>query len=483
MKKHLRYLKTSIVAVLLLFLLPTLCSCAMAINSPKIIGNLPYKVQDKIVNSKSDPVAKAELIYGLGMNNLDRSESYTYEEKLSIKLKKDSHNELKQTTTVVQQAVYDGKKLSVHFDSRNDYTVKSSGSTFGDITKHIEGYRDGKMYISNTNTKSGMYSEISQNDYIEHLNSRVELHNGVFDCEKAEFTKTEDGFTVITLSEYSRAELERQEEMLNDYAEYAPDYLLTDITVTLKVDEYYWIYEIVTELSFKCMGETSMNWKVTGKYSMVNLTEIEDIDFTEYNKVDDVRPLYNLSEISEATMRAEKGELTHDVAFTEYDSTRNYNTIIGFTNTERDLKYYITDKDGKLQYENGSLKIYDKNNKYIDAVTLNRKEALPLLLSNFTPISFSNFDVSDFKYEKNGDTETYTLTLLQKSRDSLLHSYAGYVTFISDTIETNVVITVKDGVFTQFDYSSEAEYSSGQKATLTGSMQYTKMEYPEESEE
>lgn len=482
MKKHLRYLKPSIVAVLLLFLLPTLCSCAMAINSPKIIGNLPYKVQDKIVNSKSDPVAKAELIYGLGMNNLDRSESYTYEEELSIKLKKDSHNELKQTTTVVQQAVYDGKKLSVHFDSRNDYTVKSPENTFGDITKHIEGYRDGKMYISNTNTKSGMYSEISQNDYIEHLNSRVELHNGVFDCEKAEFTKTEDGFTVITLSDYSRAELERQEEMLNDYAEYAPDYLLTDITVTLKVDEYYWIYEIVTELSFKCIGEASMKWKVTGKYSMVNLTEIADIDFTEYNKVDDLRPGYSLSEISEATTKAEKGELTHNVIFTENGNTKKYNTVIGFTNTERDLKYYITDGDGKYQYENGALKIYDKNNKYVDAVALNRKEALPLLISYFTPISFSYYEVSDFKYEKNGDTETYTLTLLQKVRDSLIYSYSGYVVYNIDTVETDIIITVKDGVFTKFDYSIEAEYN-GKKATLTGTVQYTNMEYPSESEE
>ena len=84
-----------------------------------------------------------------------------------------------------------------------------------------------------------MYSEISQKDYIEHLNSRVELHDGLFDCEKAEFSEAEDGFTIITLSEYSRAELDRQEEMVNDYAEYAPDYLLTDITVTLKIDKYY----------------------------------------------------------------------------------------------------------------------------------------------------------------------------------------------------------------------------------------------------
>ena len=481
MKKHLRYLKPSIVAVLLLFLLPTLCSCAMAINSPKIIGNLPYKVQDKIVNSKSDPVAKAELIYGLGMNNLDRAESYTYEEELSIKLKKDSHNELKQTTTVVQQAVYDEKKLSVHFDSRNDYTVKSPENTFGDITKHIEGYRDGKMYVSNTNTKSGMYSEISQKDYIEHLNSRVELHDGLFDCEKAEFSETEDGFTIITLSEYSRDELARQEEMVNDYAEYAPDYLLTDITVTLKVDEYYWIYEIVTELSFKCIGEASMKWKVTGKYSMVDQTEIENIDFSDYNKVDDLRPLYDLSDISEATTKAEKGELTHDVAFTEYDSTRNYNTIIGFTNTERDLEYYITDGDRKYQYENGAVKIYE-NNKYVDVVALDRKKALPLLISYFTPMSFTYYEVSDFKYEKNGDVETYTLTLLEKVRDSLIYSYSGFVVYNLDTVETDIIITVKNGVFTKFDYSIEAEYN-GQKATLTGTVQYTNMEYPSESEE
>jgi hypothetical protein len=56
----------------------------------------------------------------------------------------------------------------------------------------------------------------------------------------------EDGFHRIVFSGYSEEMLKAYGKLIEDYASYAPEYTITDVITTVKIDEYYWIHETVT---------------------------------------------------------------------------------------------------------------------------------------------------------------------------------------------------------------------------------------------
>jgi hypothetical protein len=139
-----------------------MCSCVLAINSPKLVGNLPYEMQDKIVNSISDTQKKADMLYGLGLNNLERATSSTYKENLHINYDKNTLGEFKLDLDVTQKTVYEDDKINMTLRSNYNSTVKISGRSVRTSLKMTEGYQDGMMFIK-PEDKNGLYSELSQN--------------------------------------------------------------------------------------------------------------------------------------------------------------------------------------------------------------------------------------------------------------------------------------------------------------------------------
>lgn len=483
MKKRNRILKTFLVVSLLLFLITSLCSCVFAITSPKLVGNLPYEVQDKIVDSISDPMKKAEMLYGLGLNNLERATSSTYKENLHIKYDRDTLGELRLDVDATQKIVYEDGKLNMSLRSNYDSTVKISGKSARTSLKMTEGYQDGMMFVK-PDDKMGLYSELSQKEYLKHLEDRSGMKLSVLDCSNATYTMTEDGFHQIVLSGYSEEVLKAYKELIEDYDSYAPPYTLSDVTTTIKIDKNYWIYETVTEFVFDYKTKNyTMICKLKSTYSEINETEIDKNDFDFFTKVDDLRQLYTLTDVLTETPKATKGQIIQNYELQYGRENQNLRESVDFLNTDSSLKYTIDTTNGSIVYANGSLSIYDKNGNKLSGTSASKDEAFPLVQVYFNPLSITAISPNNIKKVTKGEKDIYTLTVTQDIKDTVIPSLVGKSTGYSpQTVDVEIVITVENGRMTAYDYSIATKHND-KDVSLVATTQYTKMEFPEENPE
>jgi len=484
-KANYRVKITQLITILLLLLiLPLLCSCVFAIRSPKFLDNLPYEMQDKIVDSVSDIKSKAELIYGLGINKIDRADSMTYNEKLYLKYKDNKDNETKVTIEATQKTVYEKQTLTMELDSKYDVSLKILGQSSRSSFRTVEGYQDGCMYIKPNASGSGMYSEISKKEYLEHLSSRVESNTSILDCGKFEYKKTEEGFHELTLSEYSDEVIKKYSELIEGYDKYAPDYTLEDINTVIKLDEYYWINEIVTNLVFQYASEDwTMKATLTATYTDIYETEIDKNDFDTFTKVEDLRKLYDISDILNTTSTAEKGTIAQKYQLKHGTKSQNIDEYITFSNTEKALSYTINTKNGRIVFKDGSMDIYDMNGTKTYTSTVTREEAYPLLQVYYNPLSITILSPKDFTYTLDGEKQVYTLKIEKSINDTVIPSLVGKTSYYNlSTVDIEVTLTVENGHIIAYDYTINTKYDF-KDINLTVTTSYKLMEYPSKDKE
>lgn len=469
-----------VIIIMLLLLLPSLCSCVFALNSPKLIGKLPYEAQDKIVDKVSSTLKKAELLYGLGMNNLDRANSVTYHERLFLKYKNGTNNETKVTIEATQKTVYDNKSLDMRLESDVAASFKSAGQTARSQYSTVEGYQDGYMYLKIGSSDKGVCSPMAQKNYLEHLKNRAASKTSILDCEKAEYSKTEDGYHLVILSEYSDTVIEEYSKLIEDYGTYAPEYTVEDIRTEIKIDKYYWIHDIVTELVLKY---SDINWtmtaKITATYSDIDETEIEALDMESFNQVDDLRVLYDLTEILGDNSEPEKGKITQNYRLDNGDDSEKITEYVDFINTKQKLEYTINSTNGKVVYKSGIMSVYKPGSSAVVSSTrTTREQAKPLLNAYFNPLSLTIPIPSYIQRTQDGEKDIYSLKITQNVKNTVIPSLIGETSgYASDTVDVEVVITVENGRITAYDYTINTQRNS-KDITLAVTTRYENLEYP-----
>ena len=343
---------------------------------------------------------RAEILAKAVEQEMNKLDSYTRRMDLEFVMVTGSTRVESTATEEVRVANQnsDGYQYRAHSTS----VVKSGKSRTA--TSRTEGYRDGVMYFKHEEgyKKTGLYSDVSKEDFIAHLESNVESFASAFIKDDLTCTqkseKTENGW-LVKLSAISDSYVKVMEKKMGITTLF-PNGALEDIEFDFYITEQM-LYEKV-DVRFimrEDVGSATYKFEVTRctvVYSDFNETVVRNEDISEYEEVADLRVLYIIDNSFDAIKNSENGN------FTLFLSQKLSGAKQADATEISDINYKIS--DGKITYTCES--------------TVNDEEFL---------ITFENGEKKEYSISEDGEQE------LKKTTKT---PHSAQIAFIEGLIET-----------------------------------------------
>lgn len=346
-------------------------------------------------------------------------------------------------------------------------TVNSSSSDISETTTNLLAYSDGKMLVLNKlgDTSNKLYSNISDDEFMEYYKSENYIDPSPENCSKSEFSKNGDGSWNLRFSEFDGAEVKELISAIG-FDDPTLGIEINDVSVAVQADKEY----RVTEMSIDFLvGEAEKSaLSITLSYSQFDCAEKVSIDFSEYKLVDDARVLGIIDRSLRYMRDSENGAFS--LVLSNELSTKNGQVLSDYSYKETDHVSF-SERDGKYVYsinaKISAAKLADQavdmnyeNGKQIVSIggrsqqkDQTEAEARAFITGLMNPIGYSKLYVRDIEKVKDGvynirceinDTTDYKKIML-----SYGDTYKSHVWFVTVTlgddhlvkIESNLVIS------------------------------------------
>ena len=417
--------------------------------------------------------AKDDFIIGAIDVNLSIAKSYRTETYGSV-IGTVSGESLEVNTheTVIYKNM--GKKSMIHHSSTEIETVIADGTTIED--SFCSGYRDGKMYMMSEaqGKNQKIWSPISAEDYIEHLNN-VMVDDTFPDVNNDAATKTieknEEGKLVLTFKDFSENSVAEFATQINrSLGMLDGEVSLADMVITYTVTKDLYPEKMTVVMVFHSATDAQElpEYNVTTEYGDFNkVKDPVSLDFDDFTQVDDIRVLNDFTvQYSDYQSRAEgEFKISGSLKTTNNGNSMggsSYNYTVSFTQADGKCTYNIkTKQDGyeyEIKYANGIEKtvavIPDAPDQTLSTVKKNPAEAYQLLQMLMSPIDFSEHYVADIEIDpRNSHRVTFTLDLgYVEAYEALADEYLGVLSSVVGTIE----VEYKDGKIYKVETTVEA---------------------------
>ena len=233
-------------------------------------------------------------------------------------------------------------------------TVSADQADKGDTVRTLIGYKDGECYLSTTvGTVSyqKVRSAMTTDEFAEYLESESVDVNGLLDCRTVNQTQNQDGSRSLHLSEYTDERLDSFCMAFGLY-ELSEDINMSDMSVTLNINEAYLITDIKIEPVFEAdaNGNTAtlaieMEYK---NYNAVRSAAAK-LKAENYVEIADINLLSELQDMTDALADKENGSFVL--------STKHTTKILGQNNSS-------TETDNVTYGKNDNGFFYDISAKY-----------------------------------------------------------------------------------------------------------------------
>ena len=361
----------------------------LAMLLPVCFSAVSCSTADKL--NRLDEYERAFELYTITGNQTALKEKDSYTLDMNIDINIDLGNDV--------SVAGDGKAIAVYYSEKGenfsytesldmDLTVKSGNVEQVTNTKTMEGYMDGKMFIS-SDPDSGVatiWSELSKDEYLAFLQQAAEYSVSDIpdiskeNCESATAKQNEDGTWTATFSGFSRQSVEKMDVLLFETESfYEGKYDFCDLEITLNTSKDF----VLTSIEIKPIFKESENKPEDDETKMPEIVlkqEIKDInstqkpaslEFKDENKVQDLRLAYEFEIKLKEFKKADEGSFTVIISQqTRYGTARESykeTDTISYSGKNGDLKYELTadtsDNDITMKYEEGNKHVLIKNSK------------------------------------------------------------------------------------------------------------------------
>ncbi|MBQ7761380.1 MAG: hypothetical protein IJ400_04920 [Clostridia bacterium] len=424
-----RYL---LISVLILLATLLLCSC----NSfEKQLENMTEEEQ-------------AEAIIEKALLDLENASSYRSSTSTSLEFSYIKHISI----SVNSNNVLFAKGTDDHYQYTE--TVLESNDT---TETYIEGYSNGKMFMSDGKTK--VYSSLPINEYLDHLEliSSLDDTSHLNDPTKITCKKrsSEDCYR-IKASGFDEEAIEYicTEVLTGLPLIYKDSFAVSDIIISINVGLDFKLKDI----SFALEHEPLISSYITAPVFEMSTTfeELGEVEEDSLNKIslDDYTDALDLRLLDLARIDAEKALDSDCMDFTSAYTTSTVinGSTMPYTQTytgrldyyKRGLEFEAIQGSSSYIYRKGELSVNDGVGE-----ELSEYEAKETLKGIILPITFSIDGLTKCEVVEKDNTKTYTLTY--KKIDESLTTGLG-VTI--DNQKGKIIVTLTDGVVTSYTYES-----------------------------
>ncbi len=460
--------KRIIAFIICIALLCPLCSCSD---------------KAKLLRLKGDERADAFF----DIVNEDPADSYACELKMEITgslYGVELEAEIESDTTYIG---YNGNTPILHTESRSEISVGPDLSETVQITKSVNGYRDGKLYemTERDGVKTALVSSITADDYKAHKESLVSYSDEALSAIHKSATvkeclRNDDGTWSASYSGYP----EESVRALIDYA-FDPTVLILDgwgvkdIVFTVEADAELlpteWEYEIVFEKTKGDLPKPEARSEI--EFHDVGTAEAPEIDLSSCTEVEGLAQLQQIRKIL-----SDKLLVDHD-SFTaisdqkvEYNSTTQHTEETDIVTVKTENGNYTFDieseifmpgivgaTNAKITYKNGRFNM-SGNNISTQNYEMSDSEARAYISRLYDPAGLSSAQISDISKNTSGLTYVFTLADPDHSafEASLASMGAGNI-----QATASVGVDYENGVLKAYDYTMIITANvSGRKLTI-----------------
>jgi len=281
-----------------------------------------------------------------------------------------------------QQLLLTDTGTLMHQEQSTEITIADTT----EITKSIRGYANGKAYASDVSSgkKASFYSEMTFDDYKAHMNRNSDALLSAFNAESASektSAKRSDGGWSLVFECFSS---EAKSDLTKQFDDILSGTEISDAKVSIVLDADLYYKSFIIDLFFPDKSDFK-EFSVRIDFSNINsgTTVIDEIDFSDYTKVPDIRVLDKLDDaLNYVPEEGEKQSVT--VTASEYAVSNGnvsrykeinkivYETVNGKLEYEINAEIPTNSKDNYvISYEDGTQTIeqYNSSGKLCDTIT------------------------------------------------------------------------------------------------------------------
>ncbi len=398
----------------------------------------------------------ARLLLRALENATAKSYTITTESKLSVTVGKYNNSVL--VTGDFTEYQVGSKDYRYHVELSTETVINGNYTEI----ETLEGFQDGKMYsgYDQAADEGFVYSEISRKDYVKHM-EEMELRNSFsFDineknCSKITCVKNDDKTTTATYSGFTQKGLDQFFELLDVSPDTFGEGLeIEDILMTLTVDKKLrpkmLRLDLLFDVSNDFAGEDPAMY-LEMSFQLDDVKAPHDIDFSEYEQVEDLRLADQVEKQLSELIDKEEGYFSTKVVQkvssgnqSEHDSMI-YNGV--YRNEDGVYTHEIKVKDGTALYKTGKLVYEDGKQEATGIVALMEQSmtdhaAKEWLGSLLNPASFDSSRISGITLQPEDGDGVYMLDLADPKGTHPVASAIGLE--ISNSREW-LKVTVEDG--------------------------------------
>ncbi|MBO5790160.1 MAG: hypothetical protein J6R40_03295, partial [Clostridia bacterium] len=363
-------------------------------------------------------------------------------------------------------------------------TDESVYTMLGNVSRTLrkEGYQSGKMYEyengDGVQTRAMVFS-ISAREYREYLHGGsdggmfTDLVENAQSCTVTATTRPDGGYTV-NFSDFLQSAID---ELLLKMAlsDTAASVAFENLILKAEISPSYKFEEISMTADVFSAG-TKRQFSVASQYKDIGSTTVDDVDFTGYTEVHDLRiPALYAAALSERRL-ADEGHFIS--TFYEEISSSGQKTIAEET---RETTYAF--KDGKftfdmdiamgeekyeVKYANGVETVYWINGTFAETISSQRYTDAEEIAYIGALIDYAEFSIYDVKDVKEGKTrDSYVLVLA--IHDTLKESCKPGENYTYEDGTVEITVHFENGELASYEYALKMIY----KAALTVTYTYT----------
>jgi len=355
-----------------------------------------------------------------------------------------------------------GEDMAYYETTYTNAKVSGEGIEETNIATTVNGYYDGKMYISYKDNKvdQKLWAPSSADQYREYLESKEDDNTDFkveyFSNKEAERDE-DDGSWTTTMSGASEEGLKNMKKMVGGVADiFESTFYLKDVEVTIEYDKKYYPQYIEANYIFAVIsGKTASSVPtlcIEIEYDDYGETEVDEPDLGSYTETKDLTVIDKVADAFEAR--------------------EEYNERVNFT---AGLLTRVSDADNGTSYSRASYKYtgsaYYEGNKFKYNVKMQNGDVSNPSTKDITVYSYSNGKQSVMQEGSTVGTATICTDLEAKA---FMSDFVNYPDFSSGKIQS--IAQKSDGVyeFTFFpsaaDELKEAITETGAKVTSTSAV-------------
>lgn len=461
---------TKILPLLITLLLTAILFTSCIKDEPKI-ENLPEDERAAAVIEKTN-------------KQMDKANSYTAEEKISISFSLNKQNFLVEYLSTVYSTDINSDNFAE--TTLSEYTFYLNGVK-KETSQETEGYRDETMFFSSVEglRKSNLKSELTVEEYLQYKKDSSDKNNApdfdqfFFSCAETSAVKQEDGSWVATFSKPNEEIMEDFSSFFEFITEVMGDTVkITDIFCEVSVTSLFLVDKMELTIlldsdSIEGAIPLSASVKTDNKNPSITVsTEYFNYDATEqpntikldkYTEVPDLRKLYDVNFALDELIDKDKGSFKMDIkstvtvanekqTATETDICEYENSDDGFSyelyNQSNGENYIISYKNGKqtVTYVKGGA---EEELQKADSTDFEQRHYIDGMLDEG---NFSITNIKDFTAAEKKGNFIYTFTSIEPNQE-LVDSFVSSLNANNcDGDETITVVLDADGNAVKYTY-------------------------------